>query len=154
MYLMRRGDPRTLGQQVTRLNRGSQCWLSDESRTATQCGQIRKLPHKSAQKGNRLPHRAELSTDTTSQTAKNRERVSASQPAACLARLHMGGRIPPPWLNIPSRAKIGRQNIKRVRIIRKGLAPAGDKASMRALGAAAKALGKGATIPEDDNATT
>lgn len=64
----------------------------------------------------------------------------------------MGGLIPPPWLNIPSRAKIGRQNIKRARIIRKGFAPDGDKTALRALADKAAALGKGAVIPEEQHA--
>lgn len=64
----------------------------------------------------------------------------------------MGGLIPPPWLNIPARAAVGRQNIRRMRLVRKGFAPAGDKASLRALAATAAALGKGATIPEEQHA--
>jgi len=45
----------------------------------------------------------------------------------------MGGRIPPPWLNIPARDAVTRQNAKRARLRRKGLAPPGDKASLRQL---------------------
>jgi hypothetical protein len=59
----------------------------------------------------------------------------------------MGGRIPPPWLNIPARAKIGRQNIKRARWVRKGVAPSGNKTELRTLAAIAATLGKGAIIP-------
>jgi hypothetical protein len=46
----------------------------------------------------------------------------------------MGGKIPPPWLNIARRTKIGRQNAKRARLVRKGLAPK-NKAELRALAA-------------------
>ena len=53
---------------------------------------------------------------------------------------------------MPSQRRIARQKARLHRLVRKGLAPAGDKASMRALGNAAAALGKGAVIPEEQHA--